>query len=460
METRRINGEMLTLDEAVNKNNRLIWSVVQRFVKKGATMGLDPEDLHSIAAIGIIKAFKNFDPDVYPVKFSTYAVPLMVGEVQRHFRDHGGLVKFSRRVIELGNKISYAEMVDEKPEITSLHFDVTVDEVNEALEYVYNKFARSTEEVIFNTDGDDITLGDQLGDNKLSDYTSVNVEMFLASLEPRDRVIIEFMMQEKTQSEIGQALGVTQVQVSRLIRKLHPVVEEYFGYPYGYFSNRKKVNDAKEKIKMNSKKKKIERKEKGDLELAKKLLAETKRTPCSIAKEANITDSSAYYWAKKIREPEAEENPVEVSYIEPVKEDEKVQEHLEKIKEELISAAGVPSAVLKETTSKPYSEEIKTSNIELGVPIFNVHDEEEKDYRGVKLVEEFMIAEEAAKLAEEQRMNLLKKSSINFGYHIASNEVSPSDLHVLFTQAGHTASASGLEKLNVNIVITTEKIHA
>lgn len=449
METRRINGEMLTLDETVRKNNKLIWSVVQRFVKKGAILGFEPNDLHSIAAIGCIKAFNNFDPDVYPVKFSTYAVPMMCGEIQRCFRDQSGSVKFSRRVIELGNKISYAEMADEKPEITALHFDVTVDEVNEALEFLHNKFARSTEEVIFSEDGGDITLGDQLGDNKLSDYTSVNVEMFLASLEPRDRTIIEFMMQEKTQSEIGQALGVTQVQVSRLIRKLHPVVEEYFGYPYGYFSNRKKVNDAKERIEVNQKKKKVERsKVKGDLELAKKLLAETKRTPCSIAKEANITDSSAYYWAKKIRQPEAEENPVTISYIEPVKKAD--DEMIEKLKEEIAAA---PVGIL-----------VDPAKVEFGYtdgPVFRSENEDFRVNNSREIrIEEFMKAEEAAKLAEEQRINLIKNANINFGYHIASNEVTPSDLHVLFTQAGHTAAASGLEKINVNIVITTEKIHA
>lgn len=451
METRRINGELLTLDEAVKKNNKLIWSVVQRFVKRGAAIGLEPNDLHSIAAIGFIKAFNNFDPDVYPVKFSTYSVPTMKGEIQRHFRDNAGDVKFSRRVIELGNHISYAEMVDEKPEITALHFDVTVDEVNEALEFLFNKFARSTEEVIYSQDGGDITLGEQLVDNRLSDYTSVNVTTFLDSLEPRDRTIIELMLQEKTQSEIGQALGVTQVQVSRLIRKLHPVVEEYFGYPYGYFSNRKKVNDAKERIEVNQKKKKIERSVKGDLELAKKLLAETKRTPCSIAKEANITDSSAYYWAKKIRQPETEEYPVTISYIEPVKKAD--DEMIEKLKEEIANA---PVGILADP-----------AKVEFGYTDGPVYRSENEDLRvkssdsiSISFVEEMMKAEEAAKLAEEHRIRLLENAKIGFGYHISSNEITPADLHVLFTQAGHAAASSGLGKVNVNVVISTEMINA
>lgn len=100
LETRLINGEKMNLDEAVVKNDRLIWSVVQRYVGKGKKWGLEPDDLHSICCIGLIKAFNNFDPDTYDVKFSTYAVPMMIGELQRYFRDSAGDVKFSRRTIE------------------------------------------------------------------------------------------------------------------------------------------------------------------------------------------------------------------------------------------------------------------------------------------------------------------------------------------------------------------------
>lgn len=445
METRNINGEVMDLDQAVEKNKRLIWSTVQKYVRKGEKFGYEPNDLFSIASIGFIKAFQRFDPEAYPVRFSTYAVPMMIGEIQRYFRDNAGDVKFSRPVILLGNKIAREDMVDEPMDVIALHFDVTEHEVTEALQYLFHGRARSTEETIYNHDGDDVTLGDTLGNNRLGDYSKAYVSDFLDSLEPRDRTIIEMVMAEKTQREIGEEIGVTQVQVSRLLIQLHPHIEQFFGYPVGYFSKRKVVNVKKERIgKMP--KKEGKRKVKGDLELAKELLKTTKKTPCSIAKETGCGDTAVYYWAKKIRTPQEEEAPVTVSRIELVEEDKKAQEVIQKTKEEIEKKFGVPSEAL-------------TGKLEVGYPEMKVEEIKQTEEK-VKYQEELMAAEEAAKQAEEYRNKLLKQSKIGFGYTIAADEINPSDLHVLFTQAGHTAASSGVENLNVNIFISTEKINA
>lgn len=474
MEVRKINGEMLTLEETVKKNERLIWSIANRYFTRGTIFGLEAGDIFSLCSIGMIKAFNKFDPETYDVKFSTYAVPMMIGEMQRYFRDNSGDVKFSRNIVELGNKIVNAGLEDESVETIMNHFDEGEDIVKRAIIYLHHRKARRVDEVVYQNDGEDITLGDQLG--KRDDFSKVDVNVFLDSLDDRDRQLIEMTTYGMTQQEIGDKIGVSQVQVSRLLKKLYPVIEEYFGYPIGYFQDRPKINVSEEKKVMfkNSKNKSNKRRIKGDIEQLKILLAETDRTPCSIAKETGCTDSSAYYWAKKIREPEAEENPVVVSKIpDPIKldedglfisadnlkiEKEDAQKFVEAIQEELFKSTGISPDLLDGPKVDVNEKGMLIKGGQLSLVEFGVPDsklDQESKYQ-----EEMMHAEEAAKLAEEHRINLLKNASIGFGYHISSNDLTPSDLHVLFTQAGHAAASTGLETINVNIVLTTDKINA
>lgn len=446
---KKINGKLMNLDEAVNENNRLIWSIAYKYIKRGTSFGLQVQDLYGICSIGFIKAFNHFDPDTYNVKFSTYAVPKMIGEMQRYFRDNAGDVKFPRRIVTLANKISRENLYEETPELLSLHFDITIEEAEEVLEYFRTRNARSTEERAFTSDGEDITLGDQLGDKKMFDHTEIDVNLFLESLKPRDRKMIELVMIDKTQYEIGDELGISQVQVSRLLKQLYPTVEKFFGYPVGYFAERKKINLSEERVGMA--KKKVKREAKGDLEKAKELLAsDPKRSPCSIAKETGCTDASVYYWAKKIRNPESQENPVTTSFSSPIV-----------IKDEF-DVEEVAKELDKISKQKPVvvTKEAKTENVEFGIPNNNITEDIEKREDEIKLQEEYMEAREASERAEEYRLSLLRKANINFGYNIATNEVSPSDLHTLFTQAGHAAASSGLEKLNVSVIISSENITA
>lgn len=477
METRQINGETLTLDETVNKNKQLIWSVVKRHKSRGAAMGIDPHELFSIAGMGMIKAFKNFDPENFPVKFSTYAVPMMNGEIQRYFRDNSGDLKFSRSILDVANKILREQMQEEEISTIALHFDITEEEVKTAFEYFRLRKAQSMEATVYHSDGDDITLADQIGNEKLSDYTQVTVDSFLDTLDDRERTIIELTMQEWTQREIGDHIGLSQVQVSRIIKQLHPAVERFFGFPVGYFSNREGKKSKKKERVVLAKKKTEKRKVKGDLELAKKLLAETKRTPCSIAKETNCTDAACYYWAKKIREPEKEENPVTTSKIEPIVPDEtegkikEHQEHIDKVLQEFKESLGVPAELVGgDSGSVPQAK----ANVEMnqegifvdgnkiagdGNYILGVPNGSSAELESKKAKEEAMKDEtEAVKKAEEHRQKLISNAQVVFGYSITSKDVTPSDLHTLFTQAGHSAASSGVEKVNLQLVITTGEL--
>jgi RNA polymerase sporulation-specific sigma factor len=308
-----INGEMLTRDETVEKNKKLIWSAANRYRRVGESRGLEPHDLFSICAIGLIKAYDRFDPDTYDVKFSTYAFPMMFGEVQRYFRDNAGDLKFSRTIYELSSKILKAEMQDEPIQTLMVHFDEDEVAVKNALYLIYNNKAKSFSVVIFQGEDQDITLEDQVGNNDLTDYTTIHVNEFLESLSERDRKMVELTMQGMKQAEIGEKIGVTQVQVSRLMKKLYDYTETFFGYPLGYFQDRSNISIGEGEKKMKDKIKKAKSRTKiGDLEKAKELLATTKWKQPRIVKETGVSEQSVHYWAKKIREPQAEEAPVTI----------------------------------------------------------------------------------------------------------------------------------------------------
>lgn len=459
METRMINGEMLNLEEMFKKNNKLIWSVVKRFTRRGASMGLDPNDLHSLASIGLIKAFNYFDPENYPVKFSTYAVPMMRGELQRFFRDNVGDIKYSRSTIELAYKILHEGLEEEKDNtVIALHFDVTEEQVRGAMYFIRNQKATSFQEVVFQNDGEDITLEDQLGSDV--DHTQVHVDEFLDSLGERDRTMVELTMKQKTQKEIGEEVGISQVQVSRCLKRLYPRIEKFFGYPVGYFQDRPEVNTRLERLEMG--KRKNRKREKGDLEKAKQLLKDTDLKIREIHKETKVSEGSLYYWSKKIREPQAEENPVTVSkYVEP-----------EETKKEIVVA---PSITVKSTEdAEEFAKKLNSlindhkpqvieeeAKIEFGVPEDTSNPEQEaEDARlAAQYQEEVQKAEEAAKKAEEHRMNLIKNSEVEFGYSFVSKDISPSDLHTIFTQVGHATSMSGIDKVNVTVLVSTGKLN-
>jgi RNA polymerase sporulation-specific sigma factor len=157
------DGDQDARDKIVNRNTRLVWSVVQRFLNRG----YEPEDLFQIGCIGLIKSVDKFDLS-YDVKFSTYAVPMIIGEIQRFLRDDG-TVKVSRSLKETANKIR--KMKDELSK--TLGRVPTVAEIAEKLEISPEEvvFAQeasrslsSIHETVYENDGDPITLLDQIAD--------------------------------------------------------------------------------------------------------------------------------------------------------------------------------------------------------------------------------------------------------------------------------------------------------
>ncbi|AGY48388.1 RNA polymerase sigma factor [Bacillus phage Slash] len=215
-----IEGVLENRDDHVQRNLKLIWSVVGRFKNRG----YDINDLFQLASIGYLKAFDRFD-DKYKVKFSTYAVPMMIGEIQRYIRDDG-IVKSPRRLKELASKFRYHQCYDMKPKEIAEKLELDLSEVDELLYFMKVRNPSSIEQTVYENDGDPITLADQVGD--FDDYSHTFVNEFLETLDERTANVVKLVMDGKKQQEIGESIGVSQVQVSRIIKnQVKPLLENY-----------------------------------------------------------------------------------------------------------------------------------------------------------------------------------------------------------------------------------------
>ncbi|OEF97238.1 RNA polymerase sigma-F factor [Vulcanibacillus modesticaldus] len=215
------NGDEQAREKIVNSNIRLIWSVVQRFLNRG----YEADDLFQIGAIGLLKAVDKFDMS-FDVRFSTYAVPMIIGEIQRFIRDDG-TVKVSRSLKETANKVRKA-----KDEISkTLGRMPTVKEIADKLEISPEEviFAQeasrapaSIHETVFENDGDPITLMDQISDESQNKwFDNIALREAISKLNERERLIVYLRyFKDQTQSEVAKRLGISQVQVSRLEKKI------------------------------------------------------------------------------------------------------------------------------------------------------------------------------------------------------------------------------------------------
>lgn len=214
-------GDQLARDEIIQKNMRLVWSVVQRFLNRG----YEPDDLFQIGCIGLMKSVDKFDLS-YNVKFSTYAVPMIIGEIQRFIRDDG-TVKVSRSLKEMSNKIRRAKdelskQFGRTPTISEIsdHLDLTPEEVIMAQEA--SRTPSSIHETVYENDGDPITLLDQIADSSEAKwFEKIALKEAIALLDEREKLIVYLRYyKDQTQTEVAERLGISQVQVSRLEKKI------------------------------------------------------------------------------------------------------------------------------------------------------------------------------------------------------------------------------------------------
>lgn len=213
-------GDKQARDILVERNVRLVWSVVQRFMNRG----YDQEDLFQIGSIGLIKSIDKFDLS-YDVRFSTYAVPMIIGEIQRFLRDDGS-IKVSRSLKETANKIRRKrdELTKELGRSATISeianaLDVSPEEAVHALEA--SKSPHSIHETVFENDGDAITLLDQIADEDDNWFDIITLEEAIRNLSERERLIVYLRYyKDQTQATVAKRLGISQVQVSRLEKKI------------------------------------------------------------------------------------------------------------------------------------------------------------------------------------------------------------------------------------------------
>lgn len=211
-------GDMSARDELVKGNLRLVLSVIQRFANRGENM----DDLFQVGCIGLIKAIDNFDTNM-DVRFSTYAVPMVIGEIRRYLRDNNS-VRVSRSMRDT----AYKAMQIKERIMSEQGRDATVEEIARELEMRKEDVVMAMEaivepvslyESVYSDGGDTIYVMDQLGDknddNNWIDEILLKEE--IQKLSPREKRILTLrFMQGKTQMEVANEVGISQAQVSRL----------------------------------------------------------------------------------------------------------------------------------------------------------------------------------------------------------------------------------------------------
>lgn len=215
-------GDKEARDKLVFENTGLIWSIVKRFVGRGH----EAEDLFQIGCIGILKAIDKFDM-TYDVKFSTYAVPMIMGEIKRFIRDDG-MVKVSRLVKENGWRIRNVESelmstLGREPTIEEIASRVDMSREDVVLTLEANRDVESINRVVYENDGNEVCVGDQVADKSNNEelVNRIVLNSLLKKLSDKEKLIIEMRyFLDKTQSQVAENLGISQVQVSRLEKKI------------------------------------------------------------------------------------------------------------------------------------------------------------------------------------------------------------------------------------------------
>ena len=220
------NGDLAAREQLINGNLKLVLSVIQRFLNRGE----NPDDLFQVGCIGLIKAIDNFDLS-QEVRFSTYAVPMIIGEIRRYLRDNNA-VRVSRSMRDT----AYRAIQAKEKLVNKLQRDPTVEEIAEELRVKKEAVVLALESIVepvslyepvYSEGGDAIYVMDQIGDNNTAEswIDELLLKQAIENLSDREKRILNLrFMVGKTQTEVAKEVGISQAQVSRLekgaIRKI------------------------------------------------------------------------------------------------------------------------------------------------------------------------------------------------------------------------------------------------
>ena len=213
------NGDLAAREQLINGNLKLVLSVIQRFLNRGE----NPDDLFQVGCIGLIKAIDNFDLG-QEVRFSTYAVPMIIGEIRRYLRDNNA-VRVSRSMRDT----AYRAIQAKEKLVNKLQRDPTVEEIAEELGVKKEAVVLALESIVepvslyepvYSEGGDAIYVMDQIKDKKNSDDNwaeNITITEALEKLRGKEKEIINKRFFEgRTQMEVAEEIGISQAQVSRL----------------------------------------------------------------------------------------------------------------------------------------------------------------------------------------------------------------------------------------------------
>ena len=212
-------GDAAAREKLIEGNLRLVLSVIQRFDKRGES----PDDLFQVGCIGLIKAISNFDPDKQ-VKFSTYGVPMIAGEIRRYLRDNSA-IRVSRSIRD----VAYRVLQCKEAMTANMDREPTLEEIAKALDLPQEEVSRALDAVcapvslydpVYSDGGDPLTVMDQVRDNRNTEINwmdHITLRNAFRALQPREKEILSLRFYDgKTQMEVAARLGISQAQVSRL----------------------------------------------------------------------------------------------------------------------------------------------------------------------------------------------------------------------------------------------------
>ena len=211
-------GDSSAREELVNGNLRLVLSVIQRFTQRGENL----DDLFQVGCIGLIKAIDNFDITLN-VRFSTYAVPMIIGEIRRYLRDNNS-IRISRsmrdtayKAMQVKERLTTANLREPTVEEIAKELDMPKEDVVLALESIVEPV--SLYEPVYSDGGDTLYVLDQVGDRNddANWLDEIALKEAIAALSEREKKILRLrFLQGKTQMEVSKEIGISQAQVSRL----------------------------------------------------------------------------------------------------------------------------------------------------------------------------------------------------------------------------------------------------
>ena len=222
-------GDNNATEEIVKQNAGLIWSVVKKFSKRGYEL----DDLYQIGAIGLLKCIKKFDMS-FDVKFSTYAIPMIIGEIKRFLRDDG-MIKVSRPLKETATKARYITEIltgrlNRTPTLSEIAEEIGISTEDLVVAMEAGTDVESLHATIYQGDGSPIFLIDKVVKNQDEGEKVVNnltLKQLINRLKPKERDVITLRyFQDKTQTEVAKTVGISQVQVSRIEKKVLKTLRE------------------------------------------------------------------------------------------------------------------------------------------------------------------------------------------------------------------------------------------